>query len=777
MSNSSIAAGNKFAGGRVRKQFIRLKLILLICNLIIRSLNNIYFKPFSLNFSSNDANHVSFLYTIDLNDLHPGMVHYHVLSNIFNRVKFIYKNTWSRRCTNRTILKVTNNFCSSLLYSNYIFNELSIRMSLPSALKIKTNYSYYYHNLSDQQRTLLYNHPSIPHNGLFYTTSSNTGSIKIVADRVSLPSIEDQISSIELSSVLPPSIYERYYNVRSILVSKPINLNKFKRPTAHCESRAEYIKLIGRLVRLKMVTFTDAPIVVNGLFGVPKDGDKIRLIIDATPANLMLVPPPHVQLPNPSHLANLSTNGSFFVSKLDLENYYHQLRLPVPLQPLFCLPSLTHDELQSILPSYDSSIGIHYPMLQTLPMGFSHAVYIAQAAHEHILYSITIALSPANNILITSVLICTLHMIYIDDLCIIGYDYQMVQSMLVQVQVAYKSVGIKINVKKSIQPTMSDVKVIGVQLNGYHQRMFIDGTDIVTLIHRTMILLDAGQCTGHEMSVLVGHWCWYLLVNRPLLSALNQVYKFIQVFKATIEVKTIWSCVHRELLTVCGVSAMLQIDLSTVVSTRVLATDASMFGYGIVANRSTVYNSEVQNCLNRLSAHVGLNSFECASASYDSTGSISSVIDSITVPFSTDQPVVVLTNHYRTKYKQEIVQLVRTLMEHVDFITIMSGVWKYNEYNTHINELELQSVLLGVRWLCSLVCVRGSGRRIVLLVDNAVSKYVVTKGRSSSIPLMKLLRRLCCFTIAMDIRLQLIYIPSEWNPADGPSRIGSSNSN
>jgi hypothetical protein len=262
-----------------------------------------------------------------------------------------------------------------------------------------------------------------------------------------------------------------------------------------------------------------------------------------------------------------------------------------------------------------------------------------------------------------------------------------------------------------------------------------------------------------------------------MLSILNQVYRFIQVFKSTSEVKIIWSSVHRELLTICGISAMLQIDLSTVVSNRIIATDASMHGFGIVANRGNNCNIDVQNCLNELASHVGLNAFECVSSSYDSTGSVSSIIDSITVPFSTDQPLVVLTNHNQIRYKQEIVQLVSSLMLQVDFVTIMSGRWKYNQYNTHINELELQSVLLGVRWLCSLVSIRGSGRRIVLLVDNAVTKYTVTKGRSSSTPLLKILRRLCCLLIAMDVKLKLIYIPSEWNPADGPSRLGTSTSN
>jgi hypothetical protein len=197
-----------------------------------------------------------------------------------------------------------------------------------------------------------------------------------------------------------------------------------------------------------------------------------------------------------------------------------------------------------------------------------------------------------------------------------------------------------------------------------------------------------------------------------------------------------------------------------------------MSGYGVVTNRTSSGTIDFEHCLHQLALHVGLNTFECKSSSYYEINSVSSIIESVTVPFSSDQPVILLTNTNRKRFEQEIVQLVKTIMDNVDWVVIMSGQWRYNNESTHINHLELSAVLLGIRWLCSLICTRGRGRRVVMLVDNAVTKYVVTKGRCSSILLLKLLRRICTICVSMDVRLKLVYIPSAMNPADAASRTG-----
>jgi hypothetical protein len=63
---------------RVRQRLIKLQFILLVTNLIIHSLNNLYFKSVSINFSTNVANTFLFYHTVDLNEIHADSIHYHV---------------------------------------------------------------------------------------------------------------------------------------------------------------------------------------------------------------------------------------------------------------------------------------------------------------------------------------------------------------------------------------------------------------------------------------------------------------------------------------------------------------------------------------------------------------------------------------------------------------------------------------------------------------------------------------------------------------------------
>ena len=46
----------------------------------------------------------------------------------------------------------------------------------------------------------------------------------------------------------------------------------------------------------------------------------------------------------------------------------------------------------------------------------------------------------------------------------------------------------------------------------------------------------------------------------------------------------------------------------------------------------------------------------------------------------------------------------------------------------------------------------------------------VTKGRSSSGPLLRVLRKIAALQLAGDLLVRLVYIPTEWNAADAPSR-------
>ena len=77
-------------------------------------------------------------------------------------------------------------------------------------------------------------------------------------------------------------------------------------------------------------------------------------------------------------------------------------------------------------------------------------------------------------------------------------------------------------------------------------------------------------------------------------------------------------------------------------------------------------------------------------------------------------------------------------------------------------------MVLLLRWLCR--SERKHAHRVVVLVDAKAVLGAAAKGRSSALSFKVQLRKLAALTLAGDFLIRYIYIPSEDNPADAPSR-------
>ena len=89
---------------------------------------------------------------------------------------------------------------------------------------------------------------------------------------------------------------------------------------------------------------------------------------------------------------------------------------------------------------------------------------------------------------------------------------------------------------------------------------------------------------------------------------------------------------------------------------------------------------------------------------------------------------------------------------------------------SHINVLELYAETIAMSWVLR----KGTPlqpRRFVLLQDSQVAVHAGTKGRSSSLPLLRALRRTAALLLAGNLYVDRLWIPSKANPADGPSRL------
>ena len=200
---------------------------------------------------------------------------------------------------------------------------------------------------------------------------------------------------------------------------------------------------------------------------------------------------------------------------MDLSNFYHQLTLPDWIRPYFALPALTAKEVGGIS-SVELSAELRgaiiagkavYPCCTTLPMGFSHSVFLAQSVHEHVLYRSEALLVSDNVLCLTSPLIDRpLHALYIDDNILLGTDAKAVSLQEDRVHAAYHQAMLPPNDKKCVKATLQEVTVLGVDIDGRRGVISLSPTKIFAIIATTRQLLGKKMVTGRELSAVVGAW-------------------------------------------------------------------------------------------------------------------------------------------------------------------------------------------------------------------------------------------------------------------------------
>jgi hypothetical protein len=253
----------------------------------------------------------------------------------------------------------------------------------------------------------------------------------------------------------------------------------------------------------------------------------------------------------------------------------------------------------------------------------------------------------------------------------------------------------------------------------------------------------------------VGSWTWPMLLRRPLLAVFKHVYLF--AIKFPDEHRPLWASARRELLTVVALAPLMRCNLRRQNWTKLMATDASMQGAGVVSTRLTP-------CLQAALWPVMTHS-DCSLFPPVTTSAASSLQpEQLDWPcLSALQPIL---DHRRTEVDTALVQqTVCGLISSSVWSTIISCSWRHQQ---HINMLELLSVILSLRWALSHP--DGVHSQLLLLVDSSTTHYGVSKGRSGSPHLLSLLRRYSALVLAGDVVVLTGWVPSALNPADDASR-------
>jgi hypothetical protein len=232
-----------------------------------------------------------------------------------------------------------------------------------------------------------------------------------------------------------------------------------------------------------------------------------------------------------------------------------------------------------------------------------------------------------------------------------------------------------------------------------------------------------------------------MLLRRPTFGVLQHVYRYAAV--AGRRRFALWPSVGRELLSLLSLAPLLRTSLSAPFCPRMLASDASSTGGGVVVTTLTQRLGDVFWRLHFGKQHVAQPG-EAQSSAVATPSAQPCLVAEPRWPAGQDQFAVLAEGPWRT---------------------LISTQWRFPE---HINALELRALELAIRWLLSRRDACGS--RVFALLDNAVAFYSVRKGRGGSAHLLPLLRRTNALLLASHVALLPIWVPSGANPADAPSR-------
>jgi hypothetical protein len=563
----------------------------------------------------------------------------------------------------------------------------------------------------------------------FFDYTQANPAVDVIADKISLPS---DIGSVDLLDILPPDVAARYSRPNYGVLQLP-PLGGFKQqPRAFLCTNAEYVKLVRRMLAVDMIELSTSAVCVNGLFAVAKPDGSLRLIIDERNGNQRWHAAPKVTLTTPDMIASLSAEPNVEIESAgsDIADFYHRCRIPAWMRPYHALPALKAGDISSEVAARFGHQTMVFPLCKTLPMGFSHAVFLAQSAHEFIIDSCTEMkradrILPCNDLLLDR----PRHSVYIDDFWLAGPKGCGVPRLFKQYLSVMEGKRLPAKLPKVTSPTTGPIKVLGMEFNGTTLQFGLELDKLHRLVESTQALLEAGECSGCQLSQLLGKWTWATMPRRPLLSVFQNVYQFAR--RAGSRRFQIWGSVARELQTICALAPLMFSNLGADWFPFIVATDASNLGQGIeVAHAAT----ETSSSLASIAGNSAVVSREERVRSIESTGC------------SLDQS---------------------------GWIRIVSSPWKWNDERyepwEHINALELTAVSTAVRWLISKP--HSLRSRVILLSDSAVVVSAVSKGRSSSPSLLLKLRSLTAHLLGHGIRLFAVWVPTEANPADAASRL------
>jgi len=591
-------------------------------------------------------------------------------------------------------------------------------------------------------------------------------------DRIALPEVAGTAVLLDL---LPEDWAARYADEAQI-VQRGIHEEAaglmrgkvFNSPSLRNPAAKEHF--LRKLDACGMLRYVDSVGEYCGLFAVRKGPDRQRLIVDARVTNEQWVLPPRcVQASGPLIARQLQRLGlRAKVGKADLSNYYYALEMPEWMSRWFVVGYLD-----------GRPVG-----LRVLPMGCSHAVALGSTAHCEVLRRT--GFSEVEQLCEGQPLhdgLC--YAVVIDDLIIMdgGDDENQIADLLRRALAAYEVSGLPISMKKVEWPTDGPIAALGAERSGGSVGASREKRERLTA---AMLCVGEWQRVSPEIvESMLGHAIWGWLFRRCGLAVLSDVFAFVDEHRTSagrgpqpFSRRHRWECIT------CGsLLCLARIDLGAHIMPEVLASDASLWGCGVVTAQAgeAAVREALRFCELR-GEHVSL-----TGAAARRPGQEDRLAPAVPLPPEWEELVwtVKLARPWRSREVARAGESCQPLPPSSSGPR-ERGAWGREggrEENLNSNRsytapkpkvamaqavCELQSAALAAEWAARKIDTHGSMQLLLLDARSALGAWA--KGRSSAFRFLQPLRRVAALSLATGTEWLVRWIPGEVHPGDEASR-------
>ena len=497
----------------------------------------------------------------------------------------------------------------------------------------------------------------------------------------------------------------------------------------------------------------------SGLFAVPKDLDRDRLILDSRGANLLETPPQRwiKSLASAETLCRISLEDDEVLacSGNDLRDFYYLFKStqsrsrrnvlvgPMHPQELVGLRALRQEHLQS---------KVVYGSLNTLAMGDCQAVELAQSCHLGLALQKGIVDSDSLTTMYKPVPRSgTMVGLVIDDFVSMSKVKESVfekgssegAQRAETMQSAYQEVKLIPNVKKGFRDELQ-CSFWGADVDGKNGLIRGSLKRAVPLAGIILRLVRIGHCSGDLMQVIVGAIISLFLFRRRLLCLLDSCFDSYRG-RSMDEIFPLSGRCKSDLLLVAILLPMAATNIRARTPELVAAADASNWGEaGVVSRIPRLIGKElIRHCLRK----------------------------SVWVRLLTPSQAV-LRSHGLLPEEEELPDHDECFKSNPLWTWLAEGL-KYNLLfakaktgNRHINIGEVRGVLRTEK----LLGLRRPSCRHLVGADSQVALGALVKGRSSSAAINEELSRSLPWMLGLDSYLDLMYFNTLSNRADDPTR-------